>query len=241
MLNKINLKNILFLDVETVPMVAQYDELSDTFKQLWENKALKIKTQDEKTPEDLFFEKAGVYSEFGKIVCISAGFFHGEKDDLKFRCKAFWTGDEKTILTDFAALLNDHFSSQDHYLCGHNAKEFDFPFIARRMLINQVPLPDILNIPGRKPWENCLLDTMELWKFGDYKNYTSLALLAAVFGIPSPKDDIAGSDVAKVFWQLNDPERIAVYCNKDVVTTARLFLKYTMQGELHEESIDSIV
>ncbi len=242
MLNKIPLQNILFLDVETVPQVEEFSQLSPALQALWIKKAQRITPADQILhPEEVFFEKAGIYSEFGKIVCISAGFFHSEEDILKFRCKAFYADNEAELLTDFAALLNHRFNRQDQYLCGHNAREFDFPYIARRMLINQIPLPDILNIPGRKPWEVTLLDTMDLWKFGDYKNYTSLALLAAVFGIPTPKDDIEGSDVARVYWQEKDLNRIAVYCNKDVVTTARLYLKYCIKGELPDEHVESIV
>ncbi|TVQ08737.1 MAG: 3'-5' exonuclease [Bacteroidetes bacterium] len=242
MLDKIALKNILFLDVETVPQVEDFNQLSPALQDLWVKKAQRIAPADqEPVAEELFFEKAGIYSEFGKIVCISAGFFYGDDDDLKFRCKAFYSDKESELLTNFAALLRSSFNQHHHYLCGHNAREFDFPYIARRMLINQIPLPDILNIPGRKPWEVTLLDTMDLWKFGDYKNYTSLALLAAVFDIPTPKDDIQGSDVARVYWKEKDLNRIAVYCNKDVVTTARLYLKYCVKGELTDENVESLV
>lgn len=148
---------------------------------------------------------------------------------------------KRELLTDFGQLLSQKYGRTGHYLCGHNAREFDFPYIARRMLINQIPLPAVLNLAGRKPWEVSLLDTMDLWKFGDYKNYTSLNLLAAVFNIPTPKDDIEGKDVANVYWHDHDLHRIAVYCNKDVVTTARLYLKYCMKGELEDENIESIV
>ncbi len=239
--DKISLKKILFLDVETVPMAKDYSEIPDRFKELWEKKAERIRGEEEKTAPELFFEKAGIFSEFGKIVCISAGFFHGEGKELKFRCKAFYNDDEAALLTDFAGMLNSSFNAPDNYLCGHNSREFDIPYIARRMLINRISLPGILNLQGKKPWEVTHLDTMELWKFGDYKNYTSLALLAAVFDIPTPKDDIMGSDVARVYWQENDLNRIAVYCNKDVVTTARLYLKYSFQGDLADENVESIV
>ncbi len=241
MLEKIPLNNILFLDVETVPMKEDFGELSPKLQELWAKKADRISRDDEKPADELFFEKAGIYSEFGKIVCISAGFFHSKDGEHVFRCKAFYSHDESQLLQEFANLLNRKYNTQEHYLCGHNAREFDFPYIARRMLINQIPLPGILNIPGRKPWEVTLLDTMDLWKFGDYKSYTSLDLLAAVFDIPTPKDDIMGADVAKVYWKEKDLERIAVYCNKDVVTTARLYLKYTLQGTLQDEQIESIV
>ncbi len=241
MLKNINLKKILFLDVETVPMVPEFELLPDAFKELWSKKADRIRVDQDKTAEELFNERAGIYSEFGKIVCISAGFFFEENHDLKFRCKAFYSDNETQLLAEFAEMLNLSFNAPDSYLCGHNAREFDFPYIARRMLVNRIPLPDVINLQGKKPWEVTHLDTMELWKFGDYKNYTSLALLAAVFGIPTPKDDIQGSDVARVYWHERDLERIAVYCNKDVVTTARLYLKYAFAGELKDENVESVI
>jgi 3'-5' exonuclease len=237
MLDKIPLHNILFLDIETIPAVADFSQLPENFQALWEKKASRLNNDSSVTHQELYFEKAGIYSEFGKIICISVGFFVDEDDQLKFRCKAFYSDEEKILLEEFASLLNRHFNGADKYLCGHNAKEFDIPYIARRMLINGIPLPDILNLPGRKPWEVTLLDTMDLWKFGDYKSYTSLALLAAVFNIPTPKDDIEGKDVARVYWEENDLKRIAVYCNKDVVTTARVYLKYCLKGELTDENV----
>lgn len=241
MLEKIPLNNILFLDVETVPLVAEYSQLPESLQPFWIKKEEKLAPDPNHQPGDFYFDKAGMYSEFGKIVCISAGFFTGEGSDISFRCKAFYSDDESLLLADFASMLQNRYSYPQRYLCGHNAREFDIPFIARRMLINQIPLPDILNIQGRKPWEVCILDTMELWKFGEYKNYTSLALLAALFDIPTPKDDINGADVARVYWQENDLQRIAVYCNKDVITTARVFLKFNLKGDLPEEKIISIV
>ena len=241
MLEKIPLKNILFLDVETVPVVADFNDLPENLHEHWQKKAARISGDTQLLPEELFFEKAGIYSEFGKIVCISAGFFHGEEGQFQFRCKAFYSHDESSLLNEFAQLLRKNYSMQDHYLCGHNAREFDIPYIARRMLINGIRLPEILNIPGKKPWEVTILDTMDLWKFGDYKNYTSLALLAAVFNIPTPKDDIQGGDVARVYWHDNDIERIAVYCNKDVITTARLYLKYSFREDLNDDNIESLI
>lgn len=240
MLEKIPLKDVLFVDVETVPLVKDFLDLPESLKPLWIKKAQRIAKDDTLTPEDLYFERAGIYSEFGKIVCISAGFFYGDDQNRRFRCKAFFDHDEKKLLQDFAALLHKQYSGTDKYLCGHNAREFDIPYIARRMLINRIPLPEILNVPGKKPWEVNYLDTMDLWKFGDYKNYTSLALLAAVFDIPTPKDDIDGSDVGKVYWHQSDLERIAVYCNKDVVTTARLFLKFSFAGDLSDDEVEII-
>ncbi|MDX9942984.1 MAG: ribonuclease H-like domain-containing protein [Bacteroidales bacterium] len=236
MLANINLFRILFLDVETVPMARDFDSLPEVFQGLWEKKAANLKNVEELSPAQLF-ERAGIYAEFGKIVCVSAGFFHKEEDQLSFRVKSFYGDDEKLLLMDFAELLNEHFNSAAHYLCAHNGKEFDFPYLSRRMLINGLDLPYLLDNFAKKPWETTLLDTMELWKFGDYKSYTSLELLSAVFNIPTPKDDISGKDVARVYWVDNDLERIATYCAKDVVTIARLYLKYRMAGELHDEQV----
>jgi 3'-5' exonuclease len=241
MLENIPLSNILFIDVETVPLVAEYSQLPEPLQPFWLKKEEKLAADSTHNPGDFYFDKAGMYSEFAKIVCISAGFFIIEDNDISFRCKAFYSDDESQLLADFAGLLQNKYHLPQRYLCGHNAREFDIPFIARRMLIHQIPLPGILNIQGKKPWEVCILDTMELWKFGEYKNYTSLALLAALFGIPTPKDDIYGADVARVYWRENDLRRIAVYCNKDVITTSRVYLKYTLKGDLPDDKVTSIV
>ena len=236
MLANINLFRILFLDVETVPMAQDFDALPEVFQRLWEKKAANLKNVEELSPADLF-ERAGIYAEFGKIVCVSAGFFHKDEDQLTFRVKSFYGDDEKLLLTEFAELLNEHFNSAAHYLCAHNGREFDFPYLSRRMLINGMDLPYLLDNFAKKPWETTLLDTMELWKFGDFKSYTSLELLSAVFNIPTPKDDISGKDVGRVYWVDHDLERIATYCSKDVVTIARLYLKYRMAGELKDEQV----
>lgn len=218
MLENLNLENVLFLDIETVPQVYSYKDASDEVKRLWD---YKFRNYKDETPEELY-SKAGIYSEFAKIICISVGLFKGNT----FRLKSFYGDDEKKLLSEFAGLLNTHFSKQESRLCGHNGKEFDFPFIARRMLINGVKIPMILDVAGKKPWEVNFIDTMELWKFGDYKNYTSLNLLAHVFNIPTPKDDIDGSDVARVYYEEKNLERIVTYCQKDVLTVAQLILRF---------------
>jgi len=222
MLTRINLEHILFLDIETVPETESFDELSDEKQELWDQKS-KYQRKDEFTPEE-FYERAGIWAEFGKIICISVGYFNFKGDTRTFRTTTFH-GTEIKLLKEFKTLLNSHFSSGKHLLCGHNAKEFDFPYIARRMIINGIELPYKLNLFGKKPWEIPHLDTMELWKFGDYKHFTSLKLLANIFGIPSPKDDIDGSQVRRVFYEENDIDRIITYCEKDVITTAQVFLK----------------
>lgn len=226
--------NILFLDIETVPNVADFEEMSEEMQELWAIKARNIlrKAEDEMEYDeiaDTFNTRAGIYSEFGKIICISVGFLtkQPDKSEPLLRLKSFSNHMEASVLEDFCELLNKYFNNPEKYaLCGHNIKEFDIPYICRRMLLNQLPFPKVLDIAGKKPWETRhLLDTLDLWKFGDIKNFTSLRLLAALFGFPSPKDDISGSDVAKVYWEDRDLDRIAAYCEKDVLATVQLFLK----------------
>ena len=235
MLYQLNINKILFLDIETVPMVSDYDKLPENFRRLWDKKFERIKKNEDDTP-DIIFGRAGIYSEFGKIICISVGFIKNDK----FRVKSFYSDDESELLNGFADLLNRHYNKPDNLLCGHNGKEFDFPYIARRMLVNGIKIPGILNTAGRKPWEVLHLDTMELWKFGDRKNYTSLELLASIFGIPTPKDDIDGSMVAEVYYKEKDLERIALYCQKDTLTVAQLLLCFLGKPMIKEEDIITI-
>ncbi len=236
MLNQYDTEKILFLDIETVPLYKNYDEQPSELKILWDKKAGNIKQKEYDNPETLY-ERAGIYAEFGKIVCISFGHFHGKI----FRIKSLSGYDERTILTEFRDLLSTNFfNKKDQLLCAHNGKEFDFPYIARRMLVNGIPLPPILDIAGKKPWEVAHLDTMELWKFGDYKHYTSLDLLAFLFGIPSPKDDIEGSDIARVYWKDKDLKRIVQYCQKDVITVAQIFLAYQGKPKIGKGDVEVV-
>ncbi|MGK4566636.1 3'-5' exonuclease [Flavobacterium sp. 3HN19-14] len=234
MIEKLNLGNILFLDIETVPETENYNQLDEETRQLWELKT-QYQRRDEYSPED-FYERAGIWAEFGKIVCISAGYFVIKGDIRNFRVTSFF-GEEKKILTDFNSLLNNHFNHPQHILCGHNAKEFDIPFMARRMIINQVKLPEKLNLFGKKPWEIPHLDTLELWKFGDYKHFTSLKLLTKILGIPSSKGDIDGSQVGYVYYVEKDIDRIITYCEKDVIAVAQVFLRLRREDLLIEEEI----
>lgn len=234
MLDKITLENILFLDIETVPEKAQYSELSEEARELWELKS-RFQRKEEFTAEE-FYERAGIWAEFGKVICISVGFFAGSGARRQFRLRSF-SGEEPDLLTAFARLLNDHFNRPRQMLCAHNGKEFDFPYLARRMLINGLPLPEKLNLFGKKPWEVPHLDTMELWKFGDFKHYTSLRLLAHILGIPSPKSDLDGSKVRSVYYEERDLERIVRYCEQDVVTTAQIFLRLRGEPLLKKESV----
>ncbi|MGB1248184.1 MAG: 3'-5' exonuclease [Chitinophagales bacterium] len=231
MLHNILIEKILFVDVETVSTAASYDELSQRMQSLWQKKHKNIARDEELSFSESYENNAGIYAEFGRIVCISCGFIH----EGVLRIKSFYSHDERELLEGFRALLQANLNLQ--MLCGHNIKEFDVPYVCRRMLVNGVKLPYILDIAGKKPWEVNFIDTMQLWKFGDYKSYTSLDLLAALFDIPTPKDDIDGSMVGKVFWEENDLERIANYCQKDVVTVVRLFQKYRNEKMLAEEQI----
>lgn len=232
MLKHINIQNILFLDIETVPAYPDYQSTPERFQKLWDLKAQRLIKSESETADQIY-NKAGIYAEFGKIVCISVAYFHNQQ----LRIKSFYGDDEKLLLEAFSELLKKHFSSKQHLLCAHNGKEFDYPYIARRILINELELPAILNMAGKKPWQVQHLDTLELWKFGDYKHYTSLDLLAAVFNIPTPKDDISGSDIALVYWKDNNLERIVHYCQKDVLTVAQLFLKYQGEKPLNDNQI----
>ncbi len=246
MLGHLDLSKVLFLDVECVSGKANYDELNDDFQYLWKLKSKSVlKKYDEEISDEeaaaAYKDKAGIYAEFGKIVCISVGIVgrNPETKELFVRLKSFASEDEAELLRDFSQMVTQYYNNTTtHYFCGHNIREFDMPYICRRLLINQLPLPNSLNIAGKKPWETKhFLDTLELWKFGDYKNYTSLKLLAAVFGFPSPKDDIDGSEVGRVFWEENDLPRIAKYCEKDVLATVQLLLKYMLQPVLTDEQV----
>ena len=234
MIEKLRLDHILFLDIETVPEHEHYHALDAELQGLWETKT-QYQRKDEIDPET-FYERAGIWAEFGKIVCISVGYFTLKGDIRNFRVTSFF-GEEKKILLDFANLLNNHFGQSQHLLCGHNAKEFDIPFIARRMIIHQVALPAKLNLFGKKPWEIPHLDTLELWKFGDYKHFTSLKLLTKILGIPSPKGDINGSQVAQVYYVEKDIDRIVTYCEKDTIAVAQLFLRFRREDLLIEDEI----
>ena len=227
------------MDIETVPCSPSFDDLDTTFQALWAEKTA-WQRKEEYTPAEFYKLKAGVMAEFAKIICISVGYLFAEKNENHFRIKSFYGDDEKQIITDFNELLNSQFSKKQHQLCAHNGKEFDFPFIARRTLINGLKLPALLDIAGKKPWEVNHLDTMELWKFGDYKHYTSIKLLAALFNIPTPKDDIDGSQVAGVYWNDKDLERIKKYCQKDTLTVAQLLLKYKGEELISENNIEFV-
>ncbi len=237
MISKLKLENILFLDIETVPQEISFDKLDNTTQTLFADKTKYLRKEDFSSEE--YYERAGIWAEFGKIICISVGYFKIRGDGRSFRTTSFH-GDEEILLKEFKNLLETHFNSSRYLLCAHNGKEFDFPYIARRMIIHGIELPYKLNLFGKKPWEVPHLDTLDLWKFGDYKHYTSLKLLTHVLGIPSPKDDIDGSEVRAVFYEENDIDRIIVYCEKDTVAVAQILLKLRNEPLLENHEIISV-
>jgi hypothetical protein len=238
MLDNIKVEDVLFLDIETVPQAPSMSSLEPAMQILWEKKSKLFRNPDQ-SAEDVY-ERAGIYSEFGRIICISVGFIR-EKNPFSLRLKSFHSDDEKILLTEFSAMISKFSkSNKDAVLCAHNGREFDFPYIARRMIINRLIIPEILDNAGKKPWEIKLLDTMDLWKFGDYKNYTSLELMTTILGIPSPKNDIDGSMVADIYYNEKDLPRIIRYCEKDVIAIAQILLRFMNLGEIQEDKIESV-
>jgi len=228
-MTKSDTEKILFIDIETVALTYKYSDLDETSKELWNKKWQYSKD----TPPEEQYNKAGIYAEFAKVVCIGLGYYNNNK----LRLKAISGENEAELLSQFSELLNTHFNSNTHLLCAHNGKEFDFPFLCRRYLINNLALPKILQIQGLKPWEVKHIDTMDLWKFGDIKNYTSLNLLAHVLGLPSPKDEMDGSMVGKTFYEEKNLEKIEKYCKKDVVTLVRVYNRFAGLGNINDEDI----
>lgn len=247
MLTNIDIAKVLFIDIECVTGEAEFNDLSPEMKKMWQLKSASVLKRygeeiSEEEAAEAYTDKAAIYGEFGKVICISVGIVFRDKDkSLKLRLKSFADHDEKKLLQNFSEMLKQYYPNPaGMYFCGHNIKEFDIPYLCRRFLINYLPLPETMDIAGKKPWETKhLLDTMELWKFGDRKSWTSLKLLAAVLGFPSPKDDIDGSEVGRVYWSEKDLERIGVYCEKDVLATVQLFLRYRLQPLLKDEQVSS--
>ncbi len=234
-LYKTDPRKILFLDIETVSRSPQFDKLDPEWQELWEGKTIYQRKEDESAAE-YYPKRAAVMAEFGKVICISCGYITENGGNRSFRVKSFYGDDEFALLTDFAEMLKNHFD-RTYVLCAHNGKEFDFPYLSRRMLAQGITLPDCLNTSGLKPWEVPHIDTMEMWKFGDWKSYTSLKLLASLFSIPTPKDDIDGSMVGDVYWKDRDLPRIVTYCQKDTVTVARVFLRMEGLPDLTDDEI----
>lgn len=239
MLNHINIESILFLDIETVPLFPSFDDQPEKLQKLWDKKSLHFRDESQNASD--VYQRAGIYAEFGKIICISVGTLYQKQGEPRFRVKSYAGSDEKKLLQEFVNMLDNFSKHGGVKLCAHNGQEFDYPYIARRCLINGVTIPKIIDIAGAKPWEvkDILLDTLQLWKFGDYKHFTSLDLLCAIFEIPTPKDDIDGSQVADVFYKENDLDRIIRYCEKDVFALAQLFLRYQGRQILPPEAFET--
>lgn len=239
MVNTPPIQQILFLDIETVSQHSGYDDLSASWKELWDKKAISLLRNDDSKTSSEIYDRAAIYAEFGKIICISCGLIKMEVTEKKLVLKSFYGDDEKQILNDFCGMLTRWTSGNSKkFLCAHNGKEFDYPYLCRRMVIHDICIPTILQIAGKKPWEVELFDTMEMWKFGDYKSYTSLNLLAHVLNVPSSKDDMDGSQVGHTYWQSHDLERIARYCEKDVITLTNVFLRMVREPLIKAELVE---
>lgn len=241
------LDRILYLDIETVSQFQNYNETPEAIRPLWKHKAERFAKQNgeewtEEVAARLYSEKAALYAEFGKIAVISVGFTVKGEEGYTLKLKSFGSVDEMEVLSGFSNLILKHYNDPARqFLCGHNIREFDMPFLCRRMVIKRMELPKMIDVTGKKPWETKhFLDTMELWRFGEFRNYTSLNLLAFVLDVPTPKDDIDGSDVGRVFWEENDLERIAVYCEKDVATCARVLFRLQGEAGIPDERILSV-
>ena len=221
---------ILFIDIETVPITESFADLNENMQSHWEKKSKQVKPgiEGNTDPASLFAERAGVFSEFAKVVCIGIGNLFEVNGKMHMRLKALVNDDEKLLLNNFINItgkFSNHY--KDLRFCGHNIKEFDLPFLSRRMVINRMQLPNYMQFAGKKPWEVPHLDTLDLWKFGDFKHFTTLSLLAEILGIPSPKSDLDGSKVAGVYWEEHDLERIGRYCLQDVITSAKVYMSLT--------------
>ena len=234
----IDIKNTLIIDIETASISENYNDLDDRLKKQWDRKAAYIKNEEQLPNDELFFERAGIYAEFGKVICIAAGLFVKTKSgEMGLRIKSFTGNNERDILSHFKDLINNKLDGENLILCAHNGKDFDFPYLCRRYLINELEIPTALQISGKKPWEINHLDTMEMWKFGDRRNYSSLDLLATIFGIKSSKEGIDGSMVNRVYYKDKNIKEIEEYCKQDVSVTANLFLKLNLLPVIPQKNI----
>ena len=233
----IRIENLLLIDIETVPQSPVFNDLNEEWKLLWEEKVQRTLPENV-TAAEFYTQRSGVMAEFAKVICISIGYFKREANSIHLRLKSFYGDDEKILLQDFLSTLKQLEANNNKWsFCGHNIKEFDIPFICRRLLINGLNIPAFMDFQNMKPWETNMVDTFQYWRFGDYKHYTSLKLLAAALGVPSPKDDIDGSMVADVYWVEKNLNRIVTYCQKDVITTGNIILRFKNMPLLEGEQI----
>ena len=231
------LRDILFLDIETVAATSNYDSLAERLKIQWARKASFFKQKsDDATDESLYHERAGIYAEFGRVIVIGMGkFAENDGGEMILKTKVLADHNEFNLLSAFKAILDK--MDPGARLCAHNGKEFDFPYLSRRMLVHSLALPSQLNLSGRKPWEIPHIDTLDMWKFGDHKNYTSLDLLAALFNLPTSKGLMDGSQVNAVYYNEQDLEKISAYCLGDVVAVAQLYLRLKGFGTIDPQNI----
>ncbi len=231
------LHNTLFIDIETVSQFDSFSSVPDAIKPFWLKKAKTLNKDfnfdDEEALSNFYKDRAAIYAEFGKIICISIGFL-SKKGNL--RIKTIANQDEKILLEELISLLENHYyDTKQHFVCGHNVKEFDIPYLCRRMIINNLKLPSIFDIMSKRPWQtDYILDTMDLWRFGDYKSYTSLDLLCTILNIESPKSDLDGSKVGKAYWEEDRINDIMEYCSKDVQSSVFVLLKLTQLMPIDE-------
>jgi DNA polymerase elongation subunit (family B) len=230
--------NLLILDIETVPQMPHFEDLTPEWQQLWCDKISKT-VPENTTPAEAYPLRAGILAEFGKVVCISTGFFYEDENrQLCFKIKSLSGDDEKALLEDFIQITDKFYQRNRQFeFAGHNIREFDIPYLCRRMLINRIPLPEYLQIHGAKPWEIRMLDTLQWWKFGDFKNYISLHLLATVLGVPTSKTDMDGSMVQDVYYKEKDLPRIVEYCQRDIVVVANVILRFRNKPLLKDEQV----
>lgn len=240
--NELSIYDLLMIDIETVPQYPEYAQLPESWKSLWSDKISKT-VPENIAAEEAYQQRAGILAEFGKVICISTGYFClNENKVLTLRLKSIFGDDEKLLLQSFIELTDKlHKHNKNFQFSGHNIREFDIPYLCRRMLINHLTLPTYLNLHGAKPWEVRMVDTMQWWKFGDYKHYTSLHLLANVLGVPTSKTDINGADVQKVYYKEKNLQRIVDYCQRDVVVVANLLLRFRNLPMIAEENITIVV
>ena len=238
MLEDLPLENILFLDIETVPLTEEMGSVSSRLQDLWDKKSAHFRKEDESASDA--WPRASLYAEFGRVVCISAGIISRKNDPKHFRIKSFSGEDESAVLDGFSELVRKFRSPRYIRLCAHNGKGFDFPFLCRRMLIRGIDIPVAMQVAGKKPWELNFIDTMDLWKFGEYKNFTSLTLLTEILGISDPKDDMDGSQVAGVYYKEKNLERISRYCEKDVLAVAQVLLRLKGERLIPEENVEIV-
>lgn len=225
--------NVMIVDVETVPIVPTFDQLSEPLQRHWSRKAAQWQPETPFEPSETW-ERAGIYAEFGKIICISTGILAGNEEHPILHIRSF-EGPEDELLRNFFVFCNE---LQPERLAGHNIREFDIPYICRRSFIQQVPLPPLLaHMQAKKPWESPLIDTLQFWKFGEFKNFVSVDLLCTLLGIDSPKQTMSGQDVAQVYWQERNRQRIIDYCEHDVLAVAHLLLRLMGTQTMNKSNI----